>query len=136
MWPAGSLDLRAAMLASRTDTDIVHGKLRNLVRDDGRCEASFGSPRRSFNVGSMLFRRHVFDRTGPLDERLRFSEDVDLLVRIVETGVPRLSIDDVCLYYRRHGGGLTGPMIAGERSRAHLASWAHILKRSLDRRRA
>ena len=56
--------------------------------------------------------------------------------RIVETGVPRLSIDDVCLYYRRHGGGLTGPMIAGERSRAHLASWAHILKRSLDRRRA
>lgn len=136
VWPAGSLQTRAAVLASQPDTEVVHGRLRNLLRDDGGRQTYFGPPRRSFNVGSMLFRRRIFDRIGRLNERLRFGEDVDFLVRIVETGVERYLVDEVCLYYRRHGGGLTGSMKTGERGRAHLKSWGRILKHSLDRRRA
>jgi GT2 family glycosyltransferase len=84
----------------------------------------------------MMFRREVFERTGLMDENMRFSEDVDLLVRIEETGIRRCRIETVCLYYRRHAGGITGPMKTGPRGQAHLKSWARILKRSLDRRRA
>jgi GT2 family glycosyltransferase len=138
LWPAGSLEARMRILERSPSVEMVHGQLRNLVEStgDGNHQTFFGPPRRSFNVGSMLFRRGVFERTGQLDEKMRFSEDVDLLVRTVETGIQRSQIETVCLYYRRHGGGLTGPMKAGERGSTHLKSWAHILKHSLDRRRA
>jgi GT2 family glycosyltransferase len=135
LWPAGSLEIREAALTEHADIDVVHGRLRNLRRDEHTGATQFGPPRRSFNVGGMLFRRRVFERTGVLDERLRFSEDVDLLVRITEAGVGCRRIDDVCLYYRRHGSALTGRLQGGEGGRMHLSSWAYILKRSLDRRR-
>jgi len=138
VWPAGSLDARIEALCREPEVQLVHGTLRNLVQleEAGDPVTCFGPPRYSFNVGSMLFRRELFDRAGLLDERLRFSEDVDLLVRVADSGAQRRLIETVCLYYRRHGGGLTGLMRPGVRSRAHLKSWAQILKRSLDRRRA
>ncbi|HLF30797.1 MAG TPA: glycosyltransferase [Xanthomonadales bacterium] len=138
LWPAGSLAARTTALEQAAGADMVHGQLRNLIEleDDEGPAMFFGPPRLSFNVGSMLFRRRIFDRTGLLDEQLRFSEDVDFLVRMAETGIKRHLIETVCLYYRRHGGSLTGPIKASERGREHLKCWARILKHSLDRRRA
>ena len=137
VWAAGALNALLSAMEENPEADVIQGRLRNLVekKSNGQHQTCFGPPRLSFNVGSMLFRRRVFDRAGLLNETMHYSEDVDLLVRIRESKLNRQLIDDVCLYYRRHGGGITGPMKPGESGHAHLKSWARILKQSLDRRR-
>jgi len=138
LWPAGSLAARIAVLQEAPEAEVVQGQLRNLLEasEPGSQAACFGPPRRSFNLGSMLFRRQVFERAGLLDEELHHSEDVDFLVRLAEHGLRRRLIDTVCLFYRRYGGGIIESMNSDQRGRAHMQAWARILKSSLDRRRA
>jgi GT2 family glycosyltransferase len=53
------------------------------------------------HLGACLYRRRVFDRVGGFDPTLRFSEDVDLLQRIREQGIPLTILRAVTLYYRK-----------------------------------
>lgn len=138
VWPVGALRVLLSGFRSEPETDIVHGHLRNLTvlrNPHGAMAELLGRPRLSFNLGSMLFRRRVFDRIGPLDETKQRSEDVDLLVRVAELGLIRRTITDTVLYYRRQGGGIIEALPLESRSLEHMGQWARILKHSLDRRR-
>jgi hypothetical protein len=59
------------------------------------------------NLGASLYRRGLFDTVGLLDESLRFSEDLDFLMRCWEKDVRKALVDEVTLHYRRHPNSMT-----------------------------
>ena len=65
-------------------------------------------------LGSILFKRRVFDQIGYFDTRLVQGEDTDLLFRFFEAGLIFEFLDLAALYYRRHAHNLTNDL-AGKR---------------------
>jgi hypothetical protein len=66
---------------------------------------------------------------GKFDERMRYSEDVDLFMRIREHNIPIAIVESVTLYYRLHEHNMTHTL--AEVDRYLLLAF----KKSLDRRR-
>jgi glycosyltransferase involved in cell wall biosynthesis len=120
LWPAGKLELQLARLERPPAVDAVWGKVRWFDRqhpealrpaDDARIVDVFG-----VNLGAGLVRRTVFDRVGLLDVSLIFSEDVDFVLRMRDSGVPITVLPAVTLYYRRHGLAMTAQLSPQEQN--------------------
>lgn len=129
LWPPGGLAVLAGVLAAEPSLGAVLGHTRDLweVAEEA---PRLGPAYLSFNVGGALFRRSVFERVGVFDPALRnVGEDIDLWVRIGEERIPRRTVADVTLHYRRK---LVNRV---DGARQHRASLAGALKRSLDRQR-
>jgi len=107
LWAPGTLNRLGAALGANRSAGFAQGLIQNFrVLEDGS-KRFFTSPYRFVNLGAALFRRSLFDTVGLLDETLRFSEDVDFLMRCWEKDVRRALVDEVTLYYRRHPDSLT-----------------------------
>ena len=94
---------------------------------DSRTETIF-----HVHLGTCLYRRHVFERVGgAFDDDFLYAEDVDLLLRVREAGIPFTILRSVELFYRRHPASL---MAAGNpRKQSDFRLAAH---KSIGRRRA
>jgi glycosyltransferase involved in cell wall biosynthesis len=107
----GGLSKLVAWLDARPEADIVGGRPAGIIDDAGRVLRTFeleteGAPERwldldhyragrffPVNVWLYVFRRRLFDRLGTFDPRIRFSDDLDLLLRILKEGpVPILNV--------------------------------------------
>jgi hypothetical protein len=62
-------------------------------------------------------------------EDLRFAEDMDFFLRLLETGVDYVEDDQVAILYRRHQDNVTNDVHASQRG------FIDALRRSLQRRR-
>ena len=54
-----------------------------------------------------MMRRRVLDTIGGFDETFRYSEDMDLLVRVREHGIEIAILPEIVLYRRFHGDQMT-----------------------------
>lgn len=73
--------------------------------------------RREYNVcGGSMVRREAMAAVGGYDETLRSSEDLDLWIRILETGRRGGRVDAPLIQYRRRSGSLSSAALA-------LARW-------------
>lgn len=63
---------------------------------------------------AFLFPRRVIERTGEWNPEFRVSGDWDFILRALEHGTVR-GTTDVATLYRRHSGGITADLDAGER---------------------
>jgi len=110
VWPADKLVRQAARLDAAPEVDMVSGFVRYFEDLDPASLAPVeGSRIETFfhvHLGACLYRRSLFDRIGGFDESLRYSEDVDLLLRIREQAIPFTILRAVTLYYRRHPGSM------------------------------
>ena len=135
VWPDNKLEIQVPWLERTPALDVVLGQIRYEALDDRSFDGiRFDRPGgilSNVNLGSGLFRRTVFERVGPFDESLRFSEDHDWFLRAREQGLAIAISDQVGLYYRQHEGNLT----ASDDAAARGFQLAEVLKRSLDRRR-
>ncbi len=129
IWPPGAL---AALRHTfdRATADLVQGHVQRFVDDQ-----TVSPPYQGFNLGACLFRRDALDRTGPFNEALRRSEDVDLFMRLQEAGAPRVIIPDVVLRYRRDAHTQVAP-VRHALDRGVEDNWLKLLRQSLQRRRA
>ncbi len=127
-WTPGALPLLYNRLQA-THADIAHGCMQ-CVRMENDCEYPIGLPRRSTQVGSMLFRRSVFGRVGLFNETLRYSEDTDWCMRAADCGVSISIVDDVVLMYRIHALSTTFGRAADE------LSIVQVLRSAIERRQA
>lgn len=59
-------------------------------------------------LSSAMFRREVLDALGGYDGRYEPSEDMDLVIRMREAGVPFVVLPDLVLYRRYRDSSLTG----------------------------
>jgi glycosyltransferase involved in cell wall biosynthesis len=83
----------------------------------------------NYLLGSMLFRKEVFEKYGLFNEKLIYAEDVDLVNRLRENQEKMVITNDVTLHYSMHSTNLT-------KNRMDTAQgMIKALKLSLDRRR-
>jgi glycosyltransferase involved in cell wall biosynthesis len=130
VWPCGALARQVTRLEAPA-ADVVLGRSAFLRVGDEAVSADDGEG--SWFVpllGSAVFRRAVFDRVGAFDESLQCSEDHDWFLRARELGVGIATTEAVTLLYRVRAGSLTRSP-----ERPYGYQLAHVLKRSLDRRR-
>jgi glycosyltransferase involved in cell wall biosynthesis len=59
-------------------------------------------------LSSAMFRREVLDSLGGYDGRYEPSEDMDLVIRMREQGIPYVVLPDIVLYRRYAESSLTG----------------------------
>lgn len=131
-WPAGRHFALRAMLLADASLDAVTGRVQVRVEPDGAIsgyEALHGQFGPSLHW-SCLFRRRVIDRVGLFDESLRFSEDLDYYIRLVEAGMKIGYCDHDSVVYRRHAGNATNSK--PPQAQTALA----LVARKLARRRA
>jgi glycosyltransferase involved in cell wall biosynthesis len=110
IWPRRKVERQMDRLAGADRPDVVSGLIqyfRKLERESltPADERSLILPH--VHLGAGLFRRQVFDSVGLFDERLTYSEDIDLMFRIREAGLKLAIMREVTLYYRRRPGSMT-----------------------------
>ncbi|HET6619297.1 MAG TPA: glycosyltransferase family A protein [Dongiaceae bacterium] len=134
LWLPATLEKLRKGFRDAPGADIVQGHIKRF--GSALPASSANRAYLSFNVGSLLVRRHAFDRAGLFDESLHKSEDVDLHIRFKEAGLRRFAIPDIVLLYRRHPAAsneIEPPRVLRQ---THHGSWMRLLSASLARRRA
>jgi glycosyltransferase involved in cell wall biosynthesis len=128
LWPTTALATLAGGLEADPATMAVRG--RTVMIDEAGSALPGPEPFHSLLMSAALFRRELLERVGPFSVDLGISDDTDHHVRVLESGLPLVRIDDVVHFYRRHAGGVSvGKDI-------HALRVLEVLKRSMDRRRA
>jgi glycosyltransferase involved in cell wall biosynthesis len=132
-WPAEKLDHQLAAFAANPQLEIVNGyvqMLQAIPMPNG--ELNFQpchAPVVSFNLGSAVFRRSVFDKVGLFDASQIHSEDVDWFMHARELGVVMVVLEEVTLLYRKHDSNLTHDR------RENLKGFMQAVRKSIQRRR-
>lgn len=129
IWPEGKIERQLARLRRDPAVEMVSGYVRyfDVASDDELAPAPDARTETLFHVhlGSCLYRRDTLDAIGHFDPDFLYSEDVDLLLRMRESGRPFSILRTVELYYRKHDEGMMGrhnPRINFDFSRAALKS--------------
>ncbi|MGA2329866.1 MAG: glycosyltransferase family A protein [Bryobacteraceae bacterium] len=132
-WPAGKLELQLARFSRDPALEVVCGRIQYLSLEGAEeMNLRFEGPERTLshiNLGCGLFRRSVFDKVGPFDETLRFSEDHDWFLRARELGVNLVILRAVTLLYRLHATNMTRGRKADD------FQLTEVFRRSILRRR-
>lgn len=106
LWPAGRLRWQLDYLRDHPGVDIVQGALQPVRRDvsgDAPCEPAHHAN----SLCTALIPRELLLRVGPLDESLRYCEDVDWFFAAQAAGVVVHRDDRVALEYLRHDDNAT-----------------------------
>jgi glycosyltransferase involved in cell wall biosynthesis len=110
VWPDDKLQRQCRYLADHPDVLAVGGRIYWFHDWDetGRpCPSAGDRSIIHVNLGAILVRRAAFGHLGLFDEKFLYSEDVDFVLRMVDSGWPFALIDDNMLYYRRHAHSMT-----------------------------
>ena len=135
LWEPGKLQRQLAALEEGPQLDMVFGHVRQFVSPElpAEVKARLRCPEGSqpgYSAGAMLARRATLERVGPFATDLHVGEFIDWMARARELGLRELMLDEVVLVRRLHDTN------QGVRHRDHMGDFAHVLKASLDRRRA
>ncbi|MBA2708722.1 MAG: glycosyltransferase [Gemmatimonadaceae bacterium] len=130
------LERQWEILEAQPDVDMVFGHVREFVspelaaeeRESIRAPAANPAPWTAPNL--MLIRRESFFRVGPFAETLKVGVTVDWYARAIEADLRSVMLPDVVLERRLHLAN------NGIRERDARHQYMHVLKASLDRRRA
>jgi glycosyltransferase involved in cell wall biosynthesis len=129
------LELQLAILQADPAVDVVFGHVEEFVSPELPPEVKAGirapapaSPWAAPNL--MLARREAFERVGPFSTSLRVGVTVDWIARAKEAGLKTVVPPEVVLRRRLHTQN------NGIREADARSQYLHVLKASIDRRRA
>ena len=106
LWPEGRLAWQLNCFAERPEVEMVQGVLQAIqAGSDGF--AAVGEPHHAHSLSTALVLRSAFERVGPLDETLRYCEDVDWFFSASSCGLNIYRSDQLALLYRRHADNAT-----------------------------
>jgi glycosyltransferase involved in cell wall biosynthesis len=133
LWPPDKLSIQMQCLVDNPHIEMVMGQIQVIELPDAtRREHRFNIDQETavnLHLGGALFKASVFDKVGLFDESMRYSEDVDLFMRIREHNIPIAIVENVTLHYRLHEHNMTHNLAEVDR---HLL---RAFKKSLERRR-
>jgi glycosyltransferase involved in cell wall biosynthesis len=134
LWPIGKIERQIGRLSAEPSTQMVSGYITYFETvdetglepaPDTRTETLF-----HVHVGACIYRREVFDRIGgAFDEEFLYSEDVDLMLRVREHGIPFSILRSVELYYRRHPTSLMAQPDPRKNAGFRLAAHKSMIRR-------
>jgi len=133
LWLEDKLERQLGILTDQPAVDVVVGFTQAMRTSEDHPEKRlpefFGEAWPALNLGSTLFRRHVFTKVGLFDDSSAFCDDWDWFMRAREMGTLIAVDPQVVRLYRRHDHNLTRDV---EVTNHHAL---RTLKKSLDRRR-
>jgi glycosyltransferase involved in cell wall biosynthesis len=126
---------QSALLEAKPELEAVFGHVREFVSpeltDDERASIRSPATRMPWPAPNlMLIRRESFERVGPFSESLAVGVTVDWYARALEAGLRSAMPAEIVLERRLHLAN------NGLRERDSRNQYLHVLKASLDRRRA
>jgi glycosyltransferase involved in cell wall biosynthesis len=135
VWEPDKLERQLAALEEEPQPDLVFGLVRQFVSPElpAEAKARLRCPDHSqpgYFAGAMLVSRAIFERVGPFATDLHVGEFIDWMARARELGWREEMLDAIVLRRRLHDTN------QGVRHRDQMGDFAHVLKASLDRRRA
>lgn len=107
LWPANRLTMQATYLAEHPEVGCVLGRQEWMNPPPWLGRDPVYGDLDGIPIGSAMFRRSAFEAVGRFDETFRYSEDMDLLVRMRERGIEIAVLPEILLYRRFHGDQMT-----------------------------
>ena len=131
VWLPKKLAAQVALLVAES-LDLVFGHVEEFVSPgtDAGLVRPAAAPMPGYLPSTALVRADAFSRVGPFDTGLTVAEWVDWYARAAEAGLRVGMVPDVVTRRRLHGEN------HGIRQRQARNDYLHVLKASLDRRRA
>jgi glycosyltransferase involved in cell wall biosynthesis len=129
LWPEKRLTLQATYLLEHREIGCVLGRQEWMNPPPWLGRDPVYGDLDGVPIGSAMFTREVYDAIGGFDETFLHSEDMDLLVRMREHGVPIAVLSEIVLYRRAHDEQMTAKP-------PETAPLLRSLKEKLDRERA
>ncbi|MEO8586874.1 MAG: glycosyltransferase [Acidobacteriota bacterium] len=110
VWSPRRLTPEVALFSDMPDIEVLWGRTRIVFpsgENAGGAESPDWPPQFFPALGSMLFRRSVFERVGRFDPGLRHAQDIDFLARAMEARCDVRRHQNVVLTWRRHATNMT-----------------------------
>jgi glycosyltransferase involved in cell wall biosynthesis len=133
LWPPQRHAVLLQAVLVDVDIDCAIGRLRLRMESDAivlpQLSDMEGRLAPNLQLGMALFRRRIIDKVGSFDEDMRYCEDTDYFLRLMECGYRTVLCDVDALIYRRHSTNATcniagaeeGMMQMLQRRRARMA---------------
>lgn len=128
LWTPTHLEKRVAELERQPNARFSWGLTSEFSEPTRRSQ-----PLRGPYLGSLVFRREFFAAQA-LNPELRFAEDIDWLIRVLENKTPHIKATTLSLLYRRHPGSLTAQSSQGTQALIQVLSAALKRRRGGDSR--
>ena len=133
IWPSDRTGALLDAVTTSPHAGMICGRVRikqmPAAPPDPRLQAVDGT-HVPFSFPSALLRRSVWTALRGMDGTFDRAEDVDLYLRLVESGVTVVKIDAVTLIYRQHGGNRSRHVALSN------ASMLAMMRATIARRRA
>jgi glycosyltransferase involved in cell wall biosynthesis len=129
LWPPARLSVQADYLVEHHEVGCVLGRQEWINPPPWLARDAVYGELDGIPILSAMLRRSVFDAVGGFDESFTHSEDMDLLFRLRERGVPIEILPEVVMYRRFHGANLSG-------SAPSTSPLLRSLRQKLERERA
>lgn len=127
IWVPGKIQAQAEVL-DKTDHDMVFGRVVQFRVQNGKTVFE-GDPTPAQLASTMLLRRSSWDKLPGFNSEWRVGEFVDWFIRAKEVGLTHHMLESTVLFRRLHENNMG-------RKGYGRDDYVHILKGSLDRRRA
>lgn len=111
LWPPQRHELLLQTLLADVTVDCAIGRFRLHNEPDAIALPQLldmeGRLAPNISLCTALFRRRILNKVGGFDENMRFCEDTDYFVRLLENDYRFVLCDVDALIYRRHSGNAT-----------------------------
>jgi glycosyltransferase involved in cell wall biosynthesis len=108
LWPPTRLAVQADYLVQHPEVGCVLGRQEWINPPPWLTRDAVYGELDGIPLLSAMLRRSVFEAIGGFDESFTHSEDMDLLFRLRERGIPIEVLPDVVMFRRYHGANLSG----------------------------
>ena len=132
-WLPDRLGAERELFSHHADIAAVWGKTRIVFLSDGDAVGLTSPdwpPQHFPALGSMLFRKEVFERLGRFNPVFQHAQDIDFLARAQEMHLKLLRHEAIVLTWRRHEANMTNNV---ELDRDYLVT---AIRQALHRRRS
>jgi glycosyltransferase involved in cell wall biosynthesis len=107
LWPPTRLAVETDYLAAHPEVGCVLGRQEWIDPPPWLTRDAVYGDLDGIPLVSAMLRRSAFDAVGGFDESFTHSEDMDLMFRLREGGIPIEILPDVVVFRRFHGTNLT-----------------------------
>jgi glycosyltransferase involved in cell wall biosynthesis len=135
LWHPEKLERQFARFCAQANLDLCLTRVQNFWGPELEKEKAhyrnhrFAQPLPGYTTQALLARRIIFDRIGTFNTTLRACDDTDWFLRAIEQGSVIEMLPEVLVQRRLHSKNLSRTALAYD-------AIAHVLKTSLERRRA
>jgi glycosyltransferase involved in cell wall biosynthesis len=131
LWVTNKLEVQLNLLKRNPKYEMVIGFLYRVPFSETTQEEPLRGVKGecATSLGSTLIKKSVFEKIGIFDTEMALGEDVDLFLRVLESGIKVWGHKEIVQLYRQHDENITGDE---KRKNYYLLK---AFKKSLDRRR-